>query len=80
MPPITIPATTVFDHLEPAGPPRTTPAGRFALPVNLMDGRYKVDSSELVFDEARATELLEALQLHLAGRAVGPCASPAAAQ
>ena len=61
-----------IDRLVVAGPGRTTNAGRFALPVALMDGTYKLLGIDLVFDEARSEELYEALGEHLAGRGARP--------
>lgn len=63
------------DHLELDGPPRTTNAGRVALPVALKDGLYTVANYDLVLDERRATELYEALGEHLAGRGARPKAA-----
>lgn len=67
-----ISSTIHIDRLEPAGPARTTGAGRFAVPVDLKDGPYTLGTLELVFDEQRATELHQSLTEHLAGR--GSCA------
>lgn len=65
MPVINAPANV--DHLEPAGPPRTTPAGRLAVPVALMDGKCTVAALDLVLDGPYAERLHGALGSHLAG-------------
>lgn len=73
-PPVTI------DRLAP-GPPRTTHAGRFAVPVALMDGERELAVISLVFDDAAAEQLHQALENHLAGRgSPGHGTAPAAAQ
>lgn len=57
-----------IDRLEPAGPPRTTGAGRFAVPVALMDGQYRHCVLELILDGAAAEVLHDALDGHLAAK------------
>jgi hypothetical protein len=64
---VLINAPANVDRLEPAGAPHTTSAGRYALPVNLMDGKCRIATLELVFDEAKALELQRGLDGHLAG-------------
>jgi hypothetical protein len=75
----TLTVSTQIDHLELAGPPRTTHAGRLALPVALKDGRYTVATYELVLDENAATELHAAIHRHLAGQGAQPPAVHGAA-
>lgn len=61
-----------IDRLATAGPPRTTNAGRFAIPAVLRDGEYELLKLDLVYDEAAAEELYHALGEHLAGRGARP--------
>ena len=61
-----------IDRLVPAEAPRTTHAGRFAIPVSLRDGNYELLRIDLVYDEAGAEELYAALGEHLAGRGARP--------
>lgn len=65
------------DRIELAGAPRTTHAGRVALPVDLKDGPYTVATYDLVLDERAATELYESLGRHLAGRGAEKLTPPA---
>jgi hypothetical protein len=64
-----------IDRLVPAGAPRTTHAGRFAIPAALRDGEYELLKLDLVYDEAGAEELYAALGEHLAGRGARPKAA-----
>lgn len=74
----TLTISTQIDHLELAGPPRTTNAGRLALPVALKDGPYTVATYDLVLDERAATEFHRAVHRHLAG--LGAQAGPRSAE
>lgn len=65
-----------IDRLAPAGPPRTTGAGRFAIPVALMDGQNQICVLELVYDGDGADRLHRSLDGHLAAQGAGtpaPC-------
>lgn len=64
------------DRLKPAGPPRTTGAGRFAIPVALMDGQYEHLKLDLVLDADTAEQLHAALDRHLAGTGATAPAQP----
>lgn len=55
-----------IDQLVP-GTPRTTHAGRFAIPVDLRDGAHTLARLGLVFDGPAAEQLYAALGAHLAG-------------
>lgn len=57
-----------IDRLEPAGPPKTTGAGRFAVPVRLMNGQQPVAQFDLIFDGPAAEQLHDALDGHLAAQ------------
>lgn len=61
-----------IDRIVPAGPPRTTNAGRFAIPVAIRDGQYDLLKTDVVFDETMAEQLYVALGEHLAGRGARP--------
>lgn len=56
------------DRLRLAGPPHTTGAGRFALPVAIMDGQHELAVIDLVLDGESAERLHAALDAHLTGR------------
>jgi hypothetical protein len=54
-------------HAEPAGPARTTHAGRLALPVAIRLGECIVAVVDVIFDGPFAAELQAALEAHLCG-------------
>ena len=54
-------------HAEPAGAPRTTHAGRLALPVEIRLGNSVVAVVDLILDGTRTAELQAALDAHLRG-------------
>lgn len=57
-------------HAEPAGPPRTTHAGRLALPVVIKLGECVVAVVDLILDGPKASDLQTALDVHLRGAGV----------
>ncbi len=59
-------------HLRLTAPPRTTHAGRIALPIAFQAPGQPAAVVDLILDGAEAIRLHAALTAHLSGRGAGP--------